>query len=211
MNTNKKSLISGEKAVKAFNILSSIHLTDEDFSTYLEGKADPINLARINIHLQQCDDCREEMEMLKSVVSQKPGEPDPKRAAELEKLLDFYPIHRDKKTKSTYVFDPLSYGSVGFAIQGETESEWIPFHCNHEQSYKGFYKKDSKGNLIFKFIVPGNKPKLITLVTITGSKELGKTKEFTRDGDNWIAEIIIPYKIREENTKVNNLKMHVDY
>lgn len=195
MNSNLASYNSEEEKLnKVFQYIRASHLNDKEFSDYLENKANLFTMERINSHLEQCEFCRDEMQMLKDLSLEDPGELILERAQKNRKLLALIPLHLPASaTKSgnrnllEIVIAIFKYQLAALGTQGKATSEWAELLYSEDKKCFWTYREDEKRNLILKFTVNMPAPKEVHLKT----SDQAWIGSLVPEGDAWIAEIII--------------------
>ena len=184
---------------RVFLNVARLHLNDEELSGYLEGKTDFFTNSRVEAHLALCGFCRDEIQMVKEVLQDRPGELDVEIARQIKKLLSFIPIRqsaREVKQNGSIVpriiVGRLDFQYAATGIHGKTISDWAELKFSEDKQCVWTYREDNQQNLIFKFTVFSPLPKLIRL------EAAGHTWQATLEpeGNDRIAEVIILYEER---------------
>jgi len=191
----------------------ALHLCSEEISDYLADNASLFTRMRMEAHIAQCSFCAEELQMIKELQTEAPGELDVVLASRLKKLLRYMPtMHTPaedvkplKRPTSILNIGHLAFELASLGVQGKTASDWVDLHFSEDKLCAWTYREDAQRNLIFKFTVFLPNPKMVQLVTPDHIWETPLGQE----GNEWIAELIVPARERARLQSGDNIQIRV--
>lgn len=192
------------KLFEFFNKINSVHLSDEEYTQYLENRADRFSHMRIEAHLERCYFCRGELQMLKEYRSEGPGKVDPIIADRVNRLLPYIPFHphtpvRKEKHIVSAMMERLiahiDYGILAAGVAGDSETDWEELEYDENGQYFLTHRIDAQGDLVYKItvLVEG----YVTVILEGAGQEWEQPLKPEGD-DQWTATIIIRSKEREQ-------------
>lgn len=195
------------------HVARTLHLRSEEISDYLADNASLFTRMRMEAHIAQCGFCADELQMIKELQTEGPGELDAALASRLGKLLRYMPnghiptedVKPLKMPISILNIGHLTFELASLGVQGKTASDWVDLHFSEDKLCAWTYREDTQRNLIFKFTVFLPSPKMVQLVTPDRIWETPLGQE----GNEWIAELIVPARERARLQSGDNIQIRV--
>ena len=211
---NRKTAINelnDENIKQILQNLNARHLTDHEFDNYLDGKLNPLSQHRMELHLKNCHQCREKMDVLKIVDQEGPGEFDPVFAERIIRRSRFVPVQHlqvGKKTTALQgVFFP--YRTIALSMMGKGNRGWIDIKFSGDDQTVGVYREDSQRNLIYRIASTSAVPVSVQLQTQQWIEEYQLEKDTEKN--EWYVEFVIPVEKRKAFQSDDGLQISIIY
>lgn len=185
------------KILFTYYLLQKNHLSNKDYSDYLQKKLGRNELARIDAHLILCKNCRDEMTIIQKASEFSLDNLDEDRSLYLLNLNKFIPISIPEEKKRLKLGVISSDSLILADAFAESNTEWSNIFWDDDRICSWTYREDSQKNLIIKFRVYKTNPKKIEL-SYSGNKSIVLLKQ---DGDELISEKTI---LRSDRLKIKN-------
>lgn len=205
-----------EKWLDSLLRISQPHLLGDEIAAYLEGTASSFLQTRVETHISNCEDCRDQVEMLSELRMAGPGVNDAQLEKKVRELLGFIPARpsyivkaaQENKRPSPKIIDvigKLLFSEFGMIPAGGTVSEWANLRYSEIKECAWTYRENYQQDLIFKFtaFIPQAK----TVQIVIGERVWEKS--FEPEGKAWIAEIHINAEERKKLQPGDELLIHL--